>query len=90
MFTTLNYHVLPNFHTILKIKFGNFENNFLPKTLTLLVFNSFKNKKYFLYKDPIPDYLKIFLVYKFTCTNCSSSYIAETCCHLRTKIQETY
>ena len=30
-----------------------------------LVFNSFKIKKYFSYKDPIPDDLKSFLVYKF-------------------------
>ena len=30
-----------------------------------LVFNSFKVKNYFSYKDPIPNYLKSFLVYKF-------------------------
>ena len=43
-----------------------------------LVFNSFKIKNYFVYKDPIPNGLKSFLVYKFTCANCSSSYTA-TC-----------
>ena len=32
-----------------------------------LVFKSFKIKNYFSYKDPIPDDLKSFLVYKFTC-----------------------
>ena len=32
-----------------------------------LVFNSFKIKNYFAYKDPIPNDLKSFLVYKFTC-----------------------
>ena len=31
-----------------------------------LVFNSFKIKNYFSYKDPIPDDLKSFLVYKLT------------------------
>ena len=30
-----------------------------------LVFNSFKIKNYFAYKDPIPNDLKSFLVYKF-------------------------
>ena len=40
-----------------------------------LIFNSFKIKSYFSYKDPIPDDLKSFLVYKFTCANCSFSYI---------------
>ena len=42
-----------------------------------LVFNSFKINNYFSYKDPIPDDLKSFPVYKFTCASCSSSYIEE-------------
>ena len=37
-----------------------------------LVFTSFEIKNYFSYKDPIPDDLKFFLVYKFICANCSS------------------
>ena len=52
-----------------------------------LVFNSFKIKNYFSYKDPIPNDLKSFLVYKFTCGSCSSSYIGETC-HFKTRIEE--
>ena len=53
-----------------------------------LVFNSFKIKNYFSYKDQIPDDLKSFLVYKFTCASCSSSYIGETCHHFKTRIEE--
>ena len=53
-----------------------------------LVFNSFKIKNYFAYKDPIPNDLKSFLVYKFTCASCSSSYIGETCHHFKTRIEE--
>ena len=53
-----------------------------------LVFNSFKIKSYFSYKDPIPDDLKSFLVYKFTCASCSSSYIGKTCHHFKTRIEE--
>ena len=53
-----------------------------------LVFNSFKIKNYFVYKDPIPNDLKSFLVYKFTCASCSSSYIGETCRHFKTRIEE--
>ena len=53
-----------------------------------LVFNSFKIKNYFSYKDPIPNDLKFFLVYKFTCASCSSSYICETCHHFKTRIEE--
>ena len=53
-----------------------------------LVFNSFKIKNYFSYKDSIPKDLKSFLAYKFACASCSSSYIGETCCHFETKIEE--
>ena len=41
-----------------------------------------------MYKHPIPDDLKTFLVYKFTCASCSSSYIGETCRHFKTRIEE--
>ena len=40
------------------------------------------------YKDPIPNDWKSFLVYKFTHASCSSSYIAESCRHLETRIEE--
>ena len=53
-----------------------------------LVFNSFKIKNYFSYRDPIPDDLKSFLVYKFACASCGFSYIGETCFHFKTKIEE--
>ena len=53
-----------------------------------MVFNLFKIKCYFSYKDPIPNDLIYFLIYKFTCDSCSSSYISETCCHFKTKIGE--
>ena len=53
-----------------------------------MTFNSFKTKKYFSHKNPILDDLKSFLVYKFTCASCSSSYIGGTCRHFKTKIDE--
>ena len=51
----------------------------------MLVFRSFKIKNYFSYKDPIPDDSKSFIVHKFTCASCSSSYISETCHHFKTR-----
>ena len=53
-----------------------------------LVLRLFKFKNYFSYKDPIPDDLKSSLVYKFTCGSCSSSYIAKTCRHFKTKTMD--
>ena len=32
--------------------------------------------------------MKSFLVYKFTCASCSSSYIGKTCHHFKTRIEE--
>ena len=53
-----------------------------------LVFNLFKIKNCFAYKDAIPNDLKSFLVYKFTCASSSSSYIVESCCHFKTRIEK--
>ena len=89
MFITLNYHISATYHTISKIKFRNFANKFCKKNFNIkLVFNSFRIKNYFSYKDPIPDDLKSFLVYKFTCASCSFSYVGETCHHFKTRIKE--
>ena len=52
------------------------------------VFNSFKIKNCFSYRDPISDDFKSFLVYKFICASCSSSYIGKTCHNFKTRIKE--
>ena len=65
-------------------KTGYCQKNFSIK----LVFNSFKVKTYFSYKDPVPNDLKSFQVYKFTCASCSFSYIGGTCRHFKTRIEE--
>ena len=79
--------MLVTFHTISKITFRNFE--FRKENFNInLVFNSFKIKNYFAYKDPIPNDLKSLLVYTFTCASCNSSCIGETCRHFETRIQE--
>ena len=53
-----------------------------------LVFNSFKIKNYFSYKDAIPNDVKSFLVYKLACASFSSSYAAEACHHFKTRIEK--
>ena len=89
MFITLNCHILATFHAISKNKLSKLCKEFRNKNFIIkLVLNSFKIKNYFAYKDPIPNDLKSFLVYKFTCASCSSSYIGETCCHFKTRIEE--
>ena len=88
----VHYFKLPysaTFHTISKKKLSKLCKEFSKENFNIkLVFNSFKIKSYFSYKDPIPNDLKYFLVCKFTCASCSSSYIDKTCCHFKTRIEE--
>ena len=80
-FGNLSYHI--------KNKLSKLCKEFCKKKFNImLVFNSCKIKNYFSYKDPIPNDLKSFLVYKFTCASCSSSYIGETNSHFKTMIEE--
>ena len=81
--------MLTNFHTISKRKLLKLCKDLCNETFSIkLVFSLFKIKNYFPYKDPIPNDSKPFLVYKFTCASCSSSYIGETCSHFKTSIEE--
>ena len=77
-----HYFELPyigNLSHHIKNNFQNFAKEFCKENVNIkLVFTSFKIKNYFSYKDPIPDDLKSFLEYIFTCASCSSSYIGET------------
>ena len=76
------------FHTISK-NFSRLCREFCKENFNIdLVFKSFKIEKYFSHKDPIPHDLKSFLVYKFTCASCSSTYIGETCRHFKTRIDK--
>ena len=73
-----DYHISASFHTISKINFRKFGKSFCKE--------NFNVKLVKLY--PIPNDLKSFLVYKFTCASSSSSYIGETCRHFKTKFEE--
>ena len=88
----VHYFKLPYFGNLshhIKNKLPKLGKKFCKENINIkLVFTSFKSKTYFWYKDPIPDDLKSFLVYKFTCVSCSCSYIGETCRDFKTRIEE--
>ena len=76
-------------HHIKKKKLSKLCKEFCKKNFNIkLVFNSFKITNYFLYKDPITNDLKSFVVYTITCASCSPSYIGETCRHFKTRIED--
>ena len=88
----VHYFKLPyigNLSHQVKIKLSKFCKEFCKENFNIrLVFNSLKVKNYFSSKDPIPNDLKSFLVYKFTCASCSFSYIGESCPQFKTRIEE--
>ena len=69
---------------ILKLSKKYCKDNFNIK----IVFTFLKIKNYFSYKDIIPNDMKSFLVYKFTCASCNANYDGETTHHLKTRIEE--
>ena len=88
----VHYFKLPyigNLSQHIKIKPSKLCKEFRKENFNInLVFISFKIKDYFSNKDPIPNDLKSFLVYKCTCASCSSSYIAEPCRHFKSRMEE--
>ena len=83
------YIYIDNLSHHIKVKLLKLCKEFCKENFNIkLVFNSFKIKNYFSYKDPIPNDLKSFLVYKFSCASCSSIYIGETCHCYKTRIEE--
>ena len=53
-----------------------------------IVLTPFKIGSVFSSKDRLPNALRSFVVYKFTCAGCQSCYIGETRRHLATRIKE--
>ena len=53
-----------------------------------IVLTPFKIADMFDVKDPIPKFLKSFVVYKFVSPGCNACYIDETTHHLSTRIWE--
>ena len=88
-YSKLSY--ISNLSNHIKTKLSKLDKEFCKENFSIkVVFNSFKIKNHFSYKDPIPNSLKSYLAYKFTCASCSSSYIDETCRHFKIRIEEQF
>ena len=71
-----------------KEKIGELCKRFCKKTDINIVLTPFKIGSLFSSKDRLPNALRSFAVYKFTCAGCQSCYIGETRRHLATRIKE--
>ena len=85
------YYKLPyigHISTDVKRKINRF-CKFYCKSLSIkIVLTPFKVADMVNVKDPIPKFLKSFVVYKFVCPGCNACYISETTRHLSTRIKE--
>lgn len=71
-----------------KKKVSKLCKRFCKNKIIQLVFVPFKVGDIFSVKDTIPNTLKSYVVYKFSCAGCNSCYIGETKRHLTTRIKE--
>ena len=71
-----------------KKKIGELCKRFGKNTDINAVLTPFKIGSLISSRDRLPNALRSFVVYKFTCAGCQSCYIGETRCHLATRIKE--
>ena len=85
------YFKLPyigKYSVITKHKIGDIVKRYCKNIGVTLIFTTTKIKDSFSYKDKLDFSHKAFVVYKFICAGCNSSYIGETERHLSTRIRE--
>jgi len=52
------------------------------------VYSTFKIKNMFNVKDPLPDRLRMRIVYKFSCASCNACYVGKTSQHFSMRVHE--
>ena len=73
----------------LETELSNLINRFFPQIkLNIIFVNQSSIGKYFQFKDKIDTQLRSNIVYKYSCLQCSATYVGETTRHLRTRICE--
>ena len=85
------YYKLPcigHISTDVKHKINRFCKFYCKSLSTKIVLTPFKVADMVNAKNPIPKFLKSFVVYKFVCPGCNACYIGDTTRHLSTRIKE--
>ena len=74
--------------TEIKQKVIKYFKYYFKSVIIKIVFPPFKVGNLFSVKGPLPKYLSFFVVYRFTCPGCNTSYIGQTTRQLTTRIKE--
>ena len=85
------YYKLPfigSYSNNTKKKISELCKRFCKQTNIKVVFSPFKICDLFSAKDSLPNALKSYVVYKFTCAGCQSCYVSETKRHLPARLKE--
>ena len=78
------------FSRIAQCKIDRLVKHYCTNLRVVLTFKSLKLSSLFSTKDKTPIALRSRVVYKFVCAGCGSSYIGETCRHLKTRAKEHF
>ena len=60
----------------------------LGQNLKIILVNSFKISNLFNYKDKLPKAVQTSLIYKFSCSQCESTYVGSTIRTLQSRVRE--
>ena len=85
---TTNYLIWAIFQQMSNVRLIVFCKFYFKSLSNKIVLTPFKVADMVNVKDPIPKFLKSFVVYKFVCPGCNVCYISETTRHLSTRIKK--
>ena len=88
LFVFINYHLLVRILITLRKKIRELCKRFCKQINIKVVFSPFKICDLLSAKDSLPNALKSYVVYKFTCAGCQSCYVGETKRYLPTRMKE--
>ena len=79
----------PKRNFLLKREISDLISKFYPQIdLNVIFENSLSIGSFFRYKDIIPKLVRSYVVYKYSCAQCSATYVGESTRHLQTRICE--
>ena len=74
---------------LLEREISDLTSKFYPQIdLNIIFENSLSIGSFFRYKDTIPELVRSYVVYKYSCAQCSATYVGESTRHLQTRICE--